>query len=314
MPVLRSRPSMEPGDSRPDPRRPIIIVGTGRCGSTLLHRLLARHETLGWLSTFNEVLPTQTWLSTFSALYRTPLPERLRHAKAFPKPFEAYRFWERFLPGFSRRDRPLTAADVPDSGIEPVRRATASVLRFQRRDRLLVKVTGWSRIAYFDRIYPGAQFVSLHRDPRAVVSSWEQADWLDVSSAPDSEGWQWGEVPERHLEAWRSLGGGPLLSAALKIRLDLDDIARNAELVPGRFHELTYEDLVRYPEPTLRSLCEACDLGWTSGFDSIVRATAFYDSTGTWRKHLSEEQGSLVLEFMERTEPAEPREPQDSAR
>ena len=173
---------MEPGDSRPDPRPPIIIVGTGRCGSTLLHRLLARHESLGWLSTFNEVFPTQTWLSTFSALYRTPLPDRLRHAKAFPKPFEAYRFWEHFLPGFSRRDRPLTAADVPDPGIEPVRRATSSVLRFQRRDRLLVKVTGWSRIQYFDRIYPGAQFVSLRRDPRAVVSSWEQADWLDVSS------------------------------------------------------------------------------------------------------------------------------------
>lgn len=304
---------MEPGDSRHYPRPPIIIVGTGRCGSTLLHRLLARHESLGWLSTFNEVFPTQTWLSTFSALYRTPLPDRLRHAKAFPKPFEAYRFWEHFLPGFSRRDRPLTAADVPDPGIEPVRRATSGVLRFQRRDRLLVKVTGWSRIQYFDRIYPGAQFISLRRDPRAVVSSWEQADWLDVSTSPDSDGWQWGEVPGGYLAAWHSLGGGPLLSAALKIRLDLDDIARNAELVPGRFHELTYEDLVRDPEPTLRSLCESCDLDWTSGFEGIVRATPLYDSTGTWRKHLSEEQGSLVLEFMERTEGAGELAPQRSA-
>jgi hypothetical protein len=301
---------MEPGDPSPDPRRPIIIVGTGRCGSTFLHRLLARHEGLGWLSTFNEVLPTQTWLSTFSALYHAPLPDRLRHAKAFPKPFEAYRFWEHFLPGFSRRDRPLTAADVPDRGIDPVRRATSSVLRFQRRDRLLVKVTGWSRIAYFDRIYPGAQFVSLRRDPRAVVSSWEQADWLDVSSSPDSEGWQWGEVPERLLDTWHALGGGPLLSAALKIRLDLDDIARNAELVPGRFYELTYEDLVRDPEPALRSLCESCELEWTPRFEGIVRGTRIYDSTGTWRRHLSEEQGALVLEFMERTEgPPEQPEP-----
>ena len=253
---------MELGDSRPDPRPPIIIVGTGRCGSTLLHRLLARHENLGWLSTFNEVFPTQTWLSTFSGLYRTPLPDRLRHAKAFPKPFEAYRFWEHFLPGFSRRDRPLSAADVPGSKIKPVRRATSSVLRFQRRDRLLVKVTGWSRIQYFDRIYPGAQFVSLRRDPRAVVSSWDQADWLDVSSAPASEGWEWGEVPGGYLAAWRSLGGGPLLSAALKIRLDLDDIARNAELVPGRFHELTYEDLVRDPNrPCDRSATPAISTG-----------------------------------------------------
>ena len=295
---------MERGEPRSGPGGPIVIVGTGRCGSTLLHRLLARHESLGWLSTFNEVFPTQTWLSLLSTLYRAPLPDRLRHAKAFPKPFEAYQFWERFLPGFSRRDRPLTAADVPAWGIEPVRRATASVLRHQRRGRLLVKVTGWSRIAYFDRIYPGVRFVSLRRDPRAVVSSWERADWLDVSSAPESADWQWGEVPAEHLEAWRSLGGGALLSAALKIRLDLDDIARNAELVPGRFHELSYEDLVGSPEPTLRSLCEFCELEWTSRFEGIVRATPFYDSTGTWREHLSEEQGAAVLDFMERTEAA----------
>ena len=148
------------------------------------------------------------------------------------------------------------------------------------------------------------RFVSLRRDPRAVVSSWERADWLDVSSAARVADWQWGEVPAEHLEAWRSLGGGALLSAALKIRLDLDDIARNAELVPGRFHELSYEDLVGSPEPTLRSLCEFCELEWTSRFEGIVRATPFYDSTGTWREHLSEEQGAAVLDFMERTEAA----------
>ena len=35
---------------------PLIIVGTGRCGSTLLHRLLAHHERLGWLSTSQRVV------------------------------------------------------------------------------------------------------------------------------------------------------------------------------------------------------------------------------------------------------------------
>ena len=30
--------------------KPIIIVGSGRCGSTLFHRLLANHEQVMWLS------------------------------------------------------------------------------------------------------------------------------------------------------------------------------------------------------------------------------------------------------------------------
>jgi hypothetical protein len=282
--------------------KPIVVVGTGRCGSTFLHRVLARHEELGWLSTFNEVVPGQPALSAFSRLYEWPLPMRVKHAKAFPKPFEAYRFWEHYLPGFSRRDQPLTAGDVPEDGIEPVREATGRVLRFHGRPRLLVKVTGWSRIAYFDRLYPNALFVHLVREPRAVVSSWVQAGWLDVTSPPDSEGWQWGEVPVPYLEAWRDLGGGSLLSAALKIRLDLDDIAANMPLFPERCHELSYEDLVSSPERTLRSLCEFCELEWTPRFGQVVGGLSFYDSTGKWRRHLSDEDGDRVVEFMRRTE------------
>lgn len=268
----------------------------------MLHRLLALHEGVGWLSTFNEALPTQTWLSAFSGLYRWPLPTRVRHLKAFPKPFEAYRFWEHHLAGFSRRDRPLAAADVPPRGILPVRQATARILRFQRRSRLLVKVTGWSRIAYFDRIYPDALFVSLRRDPRSVVSSWMKAGWLDVSSAPDSEGWQWGEVRPEYQELWHELGGGPLLSAALKIRLDLDDIAAGIALLPDRCRELRYEGLIADPEPVLRAICEFVRLEWTPQFERRVRSMQFYDSTNTWRRHLTDAQGELVLGFMRRAD------------
>ena len=54
-------------------------------------------------------LPRAPWLSAFSRLYRAPLPERLKLAKAFPKPYETFRFWESYLPGFSRRESPAGA-------------------------------------------------------------------------------------------------------------------------------------------------------------------------------------------------------------
>ena len=200
-------------------QQPVVLVGTGRCGSTMLHRLLAMHDELGWISTFNEVVPSQPWLAVFGRLYRAPLPSRAKDWKAFPKPFEAYRFWEHYLPGFSRRDRPPTAADVPDAGLAPVRTATARILRAQGRPRLLVKVTGWSRIAYFDRIYPDARFISLRRDPRSVVSSWMKAGWLDVHEPPRRRRLAMGSrLPAPYQELWRDLGGGPLLSVALKIQ------------------------------------------------------------------------------------------------
>lgn len=279
---------------------PIFIVGTGRCGSTVFHRILARHPEAGWLSPYNEVLPSQTWLSAFSNLYRSPLPERVRHARVFPKPFEAYRFWDHYLPGFSRRDRPLTADDVPDQGIDPVRRAVSQVLRAQRRPRFLGKVTGWSRIGYLNRVFPDARFIALKREHRSVVSSWAQAGWLDVTSDLDSERWQWGEVPDHYRRLWRELGGGPILSAAVKVQLDLDDIERNVEQVPGRCFELHFEELISRPRESLRAVTEFCGLRWDDRWDAEVSGLRFHDPTGKWKRYLSEEEGDRLLEFFAR--------------
>ena len=281
--------------------RPIVIVGTGRCGSTMLHRLLARHPQLGWTSTFNEVFPTQAWLSVFSNLYNSRmLNDRIKHWTCFPKPFEAYRFWEHFLPGFSRRDKPLEASDVPGEGVEPLRRTVASLLRFQGRERFLIKVTGWSRIAYFDRIFPDARFIFLQREPRAVLSSWVQAGWLDVTSAVDSPRWQWGAVPAPYRETWKELGGGPLLSAAVKIQLDLDDIRRNIRQFPERTLELDYDALIAQPLQVLRSITDFSALRWDSNFEASMREMKFFDTRTKWMKYLSAEQGDLVLEFFRR--------------
>lgn len=287
--------------------RPIIMVGTGRCGSTFLHRVVARHEDVGWLSPYNEVLPQLPWLAALSGLYRSDrLSARIKHLPIFPKPFEAYKFWEHYLPGFSRRSRPLTADDVPAEGIEPVRKAVERVLRASGEPRFLAKVTGWARILYFDRIFPDARFVHLRREPRAVVSSWIQAGWLDVSSAIDSPEWQWGDVPEPYRRLWRELGGGPLLSAAVKIQLDLDDIRSNMAQLPERTSEMSYEDLITKPEPELQALLAFCELPWTPAYEAHVRELTFYDSRDRWRKHLSDAQGDLVLEFFQQAEAVSP--------
>lgn len=281
--------------------KPIIIVGTGRCGSTMLHRIVARQRDTGWLSTFNEVFPTQAWLSVFSNLYRMNVfSNQFKHLVFFPKPFEAYKFWEHYLPGFSRRDKPQTAEDVPEQAIGQVREVISRILKYQNRTRMLIKVTGWSRIAYFDRIFPDAVFVFLKREHRAVVSSWIQAGWLDVSSGLDSDKWQWGEVPDHYRKTWEEFGGGPILSAALKIQLDLDDIRKNMALFPERCFELQYEDLISQPQKSLREMLDFCGLAWDAEFQKMIDNMKFYNPVNKWKKYLSEEQGDLILNFFDR--------------
>ena len=282
--------------------KPIIIVGTGRCGSTLLHRIMAMHDHIGWLSPYNEVFPTQLWLSTLSRMYKMRAFEGVKSGRYFPKPFEAYKFWEHYLPGFSRRDKPQTADDVPPEGVGPVRSAVSKVLAYQGEERFLAKVTGWSRIAYFDQIFPDARFIFLNREHRSVVSSWVRAGWLDVTSGLDNDAWQWGEVPNEYYELWKELGGSPILSAAVKIKLDLDDIHKNVARFAERCTELQYEDLISEPQKSLREVTRFCELAWTPGFEEAVSRIRFYSPVDKWKKYLTEEEGETIIEFFDRAE------------
>jgi hypothetical protein len=279
----------------------VIICGTGRCGSTLLHRLLGHHEDLGWLSSAQELLPRLAWPAAMSRLYRPGVPERIRSSRPFPKPYETYEFWEARLPGFKRRDKPPNAAHVPSAAIERVRTAVARVLRYHGRRRLLVKVTGWSRIAYFDRIFPRARFLILDRDPRAVISSWMKAGWLDVTSAPGTPGWQWGPVPRPYLQLWRELGATPALSAAIKVQLDLDDIAANEARLPERCLRLSYERLTAFPEEVLMRALDFCALPPTRSLERGVASTSIRPAEERWRSHLGADDAEAIAEFFART-------------
>ena len=283
-----------------------MIVCAGRSGSTMFYRVIARHREVGWLSSYHQVFPRLTWLAVFSRLYRVRAFDGIKHSSWFPKPFSPYRFWERYLPGIARHDRPLVAEDVPDAAIEPVRRTIARILRYQGRNRFLMKVTGWARMAFFDRIFPDMQFLHLKRHPIAIVASWLKAGWLNVTGDLDGEGWEWGEVPEGYRRIYRDMGGGPLLSAAVKTQLDIDDLRRNIDRFPGRCYELSYEDLVADPHRYFRETLAFCELGWDEGFERVIRTAGIRNYTDRWQQQLSPDEAKLILEFFERVEGRRP--------
>jgi hypothetical protein len=280
--------------------RPIMIVCTGRSGSTVFYRILARHRDVGFLSTLNQTFPRQLWLSVFSRLYSLPLLDRIRDHRLFPKPFSPYNFWEQFLPGITQHERPLLPTDVPEESIEPLRKTIAKILQYQHQQRFVMKVTGWARMGYFARIFPGIRFIYLKRHPRDVVSSWVQAGWLNVTSSVDSAAWEWGTVPQEYIKIWQELGGGPLLSAAIKTQLDIDDIRRNMALFPNCCFELNYEDFVHDPVSCLRETLEFCELEWYEDFEKLIKKTQLYNYTDKWKKFMTEEDGNLLAEFFER--------------
>ena len=265
----------------------------------MFYRILAQHEYLGWLSSYNQVLPQHTWTSLFSRLYGQTVFDRIKNRYYFPKPFSAYNFWAEYLPDITRHDRPLTADDVPQDAIEPLRKKVASVIRYQNKPRFLTKVTGWARMAYFDRVFPEAIFIYLKRDPLAIVSSWVNAGWLNVTGELGTDNWEWGDVPQPYYQLYNELGGGPILSAAIKTQLDIDDLQLNATMYKDRCLILNYEDLVADPCHYLQQTLSFCDLPWSEDFEAAIARTNIQNLNHRWKKYLSEDDGYRVQLFFD---------------
>jgi sulfotransferase family protein len=282
--------------------RPIMVVCAGRSGSTLYYRVIARHRDVGFLSSWHQAAPRAIWVAAFSRLYGRRPFNRIKHAYWFPKPFSPYRFWDRYLPGIARHDRPLVPADVPAESIEPLRREVARILRLQGRSRFIMKVTGWARMAYFDRVFPGLRFLHLRRRPISIVASWLKAGWLNVTGEIGGEDWEWGHVPEAYMDVYREMGGGPVLSAAVKTQLDIDDIRRNVALFPGRVHELDYEELVKDPMRHFQDTLRFCDLEWYGAFERVVEQAGIRDYGERWKEQIPPDQAAAILAFFDRVQ------------
>ena len=279
---------------------PIMIVCSGRSGSTMYYRIIARHKDVAWLSTYNQAAPSHTWLSVLSRLYKLRILDKIKDEKWFPKPFSPYLFWERFLPGIHRHDRPLLPEDVPEASIDPLRDTIKRIMGYQSGNRFLFKVTGWARMAFFQRIFPDLRFIYLKRDPKDVVASWVRAGWLNVTGNLDSDDWEWGEVPAEYRQIYDEMGGGAILSAAIKTQLDIDDIRRNLALFPERCYELHYEDLIAEPRKYLRATLDFCELKWDDHFERVLQAARIRNYTSKWKEYVSEEDGRHLVEFYDR--------------
>ena len=95
--------------------KPIFIVGTGRCGSTAFHSLLARHPSTMWLSGFAEYFPDKpAWNRWAVTAVGNPLVRRIFGKRI--KPGENYGFWYTHAYGFAEPGRDIVVVEAIPKG------------------------------------------------------------------------------------------------------------------------------------------------------------------------------------------------------
>ena len=288
--VSHSEPT--PGPVEPD--RPALVVGMGRSGTTMFFDCLGAHPDLGWPSQYLNRVPRVPALAALSRMadfgnatrrWVNPSHEPGSSRGAlWPGPSEAVLLWrswcgDRFVSDFLLGEVP------PNDRVREVRRQVDKLLRWQGKSRFAAKFSGPLRIQYLSALLPGARFLHLIRDPRAVVSSLLKVDFWNDSHRLREPAWSNG-LSESDLEKWEESGRSPVALAALQWRAVVELGRKEAEAIaPDRYAELRYEDLVASPHEAMRKALRFFELAPSKRIDDALdHRIVARDMNVKWRR------------------------------
>ena len=250
--------------------RYVFLIGTGRCGSTLLARLLCEHASIGFVSGVENQYGLPARLQSLATSVYQSAPKRLwRGARSLePYPAEAHAKLAREVsPMIVSSARDLLAADASPWIAERTRRFFEQRARMQRRPVFAHKFTGWPKARFLHRVFPKASFVHLVRDGRAVANSLIQRRWWSGFGGP--EAWGWGPLPEAYARHWEESDRSFVVLAAIEWMILMDAFrAARAEIPNELWLEVRYEDLVADPRRTTMEILGFMGLEWTDQFEA----------------------------------------------
>lgn len=247
--------------------RPVFIVSPPRSGSTLLFETLAKAPGL-----------YTTGRESHALIEGTP------GLRASELGYDSNR---------------LDATAVTSELIEALRRRFLAELRDRNGQtperqpfRMLEKTPKNAlRIPFLSKVFPEAQFVYLHRDPRETLSSmieaWQSGGFRTYPNLPGWTGLPWSLLL---VPGWRDLIGRPLpeIVAAqwnTTTRILLDDLEA---LPPGRCHVARYDALLADPAAEVGRLCAELGFDWDRPLDGALplsRYTVTEPAPDKWRRH-----------------------------
>lgn len=245
-----------------------LVLGTGRCGSTLVHELIARHPDTGFVTNVDDLGIQRTNRRQVDLWRRLPA-EVTKKGRARFAPSEGYRV-------LGREVSPLLvdpAADPGAADLTPWLSDRLHAFVDRRTERLglpvfLHKLTGWPRAGLLAEAFPEARFVHIVRDGRAVANSWLQMPWWKGHLGP--EGWHFGPLPAELDELWQQKGRSQPVLAALAWRMLIDAHDSAAADLGERWITLRHEDVLADPRAELTRALTHFGLDYTAEFAAGV--------------------------------------------
>lgn len=291
--------------SSPGAQPVTFIVGPARSGTTLLYKALCLHPRAAWISNWVRRAPSVPQFAVLNRVARVA-PARSRAVwfagdggsayvygrrrqlvdRCYPMPVEGEPLYRRCGIGDDEGDSPSTEQ------ARALGRAFGTLARAGGGDVVVSKrIANNRRIPLLAAALPGARFVSIVRDGRAVAASLARVDWWE-----DSTVWWYGATPA----TWRAQGRDPWELCARNWVEEVRAIeAGLARVDARRAYRLTYEELLEAPHDTIARVAAFSGLPACERWSEQLERLRFPDRRDTWRRDL--DPGTIdVIESVQR--------------
>jgi len=276
--------------------KPIIILGIGRCGSTIVHKIMKEANPFAWFTGSLDKYPNQVWINRLRMhLADFPFVGEFLHSR---DPSESYNFWELNCKGFRRPCRDLNAEDVTNFNVKNLHKAFEQTLT-KTRKRLLIKITGWPRIGFLKQVFPDAKFILIHRDPRAIVNSMIKTTFWDGWGGPSN--WRFGELSQVYHELWMKHHRSFIALAGIQFNMFMDAYRVSKALYQNdSFLEMKYEDICANKLDAFQDLFEFSEIAWNDKLLKKIEKYSLTDFDFKWKQDLTTVQQNILNNVCDR--------------
>lgn len=268
-------------------KKPIIIFGSGRSGTTIISEIIFQHEDLAWHSNYQELFTHSTAINYLRCLFENKWWRLVKYwvfvgvskntrqkwgglfSLAIFNPIERYAFWE-YITGkridFSRGF--LLNEKATEEEKYKIRSHLAKQVKYQGRKRLIIKFTGPSRIEYLQSVFPDAVFISIAREPIATVRSWLEVGFWQTKGI-NRLWWVGAYTKEEEAEA-EKLENEPALITAFQYKKLMETTEYEIKKTGVPILESRYEEFVKDPKALIKKMLAFVDLPPSQNVDRYI--------------------------------------------
>ena len=279
--------------------KPIIFIGTGRSGTTVISGIIMRHRDLAFPSQYQNTFFMNPKINLIRNFFDNKFWKIYGQKKQLNKvsilnkfifrPSEAYKMWDYLTEDdidFSR-DFLLNKKETNEK-INFIQNYFQKMIKYQNKKRLAFKITGPSRMEYLLSIFPDAYFIILKRKPIPTISSFLKVDFW--KSLGFNRLWWTGAYSDEEKKWAKDNKDDSILLTTFQIKKIYEVTKLECKKCNPNYIEVNYEDFVKKPQEEIIRIIDFVNLEVDVACLNYLKENRIYNRNKPDSEYFSEEE------------------------